>query len=56
MKDFNSLVINDNRGVIVPKLNEYTIEKLAYLNLRGYNTPSVDDLNITPLLGTGFYN
>nr|AMX22321.1 hypothetical protein [Cryphonectria parasitica] len=56
IKDFNSLVIKHNKGVNMPKLDEYKLEKLAYLGWRGYNTPSVDDFNITPLVGTSFYD
>lgn len=40
----------------MPNLNQYLLEKEAYLEWRGYNTPSLKDLNITPLFGTGFYD
>lgn len=40
----------------MPKLNEYVIEKDSWLDWRGYNTPSLKDLSVTPLFGTGFYD
>jgi hypothetical protein len=50
------LITNHNSKIIRPKLNEYLKEKEAFLLYRGYNTPSSNDLTVTPLVGTGIIN
>lgn len=55
IKQYNSIIKNHNIKVNMPKLNEFLLEKQAYLEWRGYNTPSLNNLKITPLFGTGFY-
>jgi hypothetical protein len=49
---FIELVNQHNLKVNMPKLNEYLEEKEAYIMWRDYNTPSIKDIKITPLLGT----
>lgn len=43
---------NKKRTILIPSKQEYLEEKKAYLIWRGYNTPSVKDVTITPLHGT----
>lgn len=55
IKEYNARVKEHNIRVNMPKLNEYKLEKESFLKWRGYNTPSLKDLSITPLFGTGFH-
>ena len=48
------LIKEHNSNVIMPKSNEFLSEKNVVLAWIGYNTPSIKDTSITPLVGTGF--
>jgi hypothetical protein len=55
-KEFEDKVKLHNKDLVMPKLDEYKEEKSRFLNWIDYNTPSVKNYTVTPLLGTQFYD
>lgn len=56
VKEYNLIIKKHNKTINMPTFNEYLLEKKAFLEWRSFNTPSLKDLKITPLFGTGFYD
>lgn len=54
LKDILGLIKEHNSKVIMPKFHSFLSEKKVLLSLIAYNTPSLKDTAITPLVGTGF--
>ncbi len=51
-KELSDLILNHNKNLIMPGLNEYYLEKEFLVDWRDYNTSKVKDVTVTPLTGT----
>ena len=52
--ELNKKILNHNSTLKMPGKGEFLMEKAAFIKWRGYNTPTAEDVSITPLFGTDF--
>jgi len=52
LEQYHEKVLQHKASLTMPKLNEYKLEKEAFLEWVDYNTPSIKNLTVTPLFGT----
>lgn len=54
LTEINDKIKINNSTIKMPNKSEFLMEKAAFIQWHGYNTPNAKDISITPLHGTGY--